>query len=279
MKIKKQRILKNGAIAGYVYYPKDRKWKWRILGNIKKKGGKYSSTFVTKGMGEGGSLIYMIYTSIDRITKYMENMSNLKTQKKIYKEFFEKLREKYNNAVEYGKKSLANKNNKKYFTNEYPQEKFNHDLKKISKIIKRLIKQISKMPYLQTQDEEHLFQQFFNSRQDRNEADSLKEFFNPKKITYPKTNGQNIEDGTNPFGPAYSTIDPNPIQNLNMSNETLTQYGLKRSNINLFSKIPHKTSKKNTALGNMNWLPTNQQNGTALDNMNWLPPQSGNSFF
>ena len=26
MKIKNKRILKNGAIAGYVYYPKDKKW-------------------------------------------------------------------------------------------------------------------------------------------------------------------------------------------------------------------------------------------------------------
>ena len=29
MKIKGERTLKNGAKAGYVYYPKDKKWKWR----------------------------------------------------------------------------------------------------------------------------------------------------------------------------------------------------------------------------------------------------------
>jgi hypothetical protein len=39
-KIKNKRILKNGAIAGYVYYANEKKWKWRIIGNSnKKKGG------------------------------------------------------------------------------------------------------------------------------------------------------------------------------------------------------------------------------------------------
>lgn len=37
--IKGKKILKNGAIAGYVYYEKDKKWKWRIIGRIKKIGG------------------------------------------------------------------------------------------------------------------------------------------------------------------------------------------------------------------------------------------------
>ena len=49
MKIKNQRILKNGAIAGYVYYSKDKKWKWRIIGRNNKKGGnKYYIKFKTK---------------------------------------------------------------------------------------------------------------------------------------------------------------------------------------------------------------------------------------
>lgn len=40
MRVKGKRILKNGAIAGYVYYNKERKWKWRIIGrtNLKKGG-------------------------------------------------------------------------------------------------------------------------------------------------------------------------------------------------------------------------------------------------
>ena len=39
MKIKNERILKNGAIGAYVYYPSDKKWKWRIIGHSKKIGG------------------------------------------------------------------------------------------------------------------------------------------------------------------------------------------------------------------------------------------------
>ena len=49
MKIKNQRILKNWAIAGYVYYSKDKKWKWRIFGKNNKKGGeKYSLTLINE---------------------------------------------------------------------------------------------------------------------------------------------------------------------------------------------------------------------------------------
>ena len=41
MRVKNKRVLKNGAVAGYVYYKKDKKWKWRIVGHVKKnkKGG------------------------------------------------------------------------------------------------------------------------------------------------------------------------------------------------------------------------------------------------
>ena len=39
MKVKGKRILKNGAVAGYVYYSKEKKWKWRIIGRDKKGGG------------------------------------------------------------------------------------------------------------------------------------------------------------------------------------------------------------------------------------------------
>jgi hypothetical protein len=39
-KIKGKRILKNGAIAGYVYCPKDKKWKWRIIKGPLKGGRK-----------------------------------------------------------------------------------------------------------------------------------------------------------------------------------------------------------------------------------------------
>jgi hypothetical protein len=39
MCVKDTRILKNGALAGYVYYSKEKKWKWRIIGRNEKSGG------------------------------------------------------------------------------------------------------------------------------------------------------------------------------------------------------------------------------------------------
>lgn len=39
MKTKGKRVLKNGTIGAYVYYPTDKKWKWRFIGKAKKKGG------------------------------------------------------------------------------------------------------------------------------------------------------------------------------------------------------------------------------------------------
>ena len=43
MKIKNKKVLKNGRIGGYVYYPEDKKWKWRIIGNMK-GGERYEPT-------------------------------------------------------------------------------------------------------------------------------------------------------------------------------------------------------------------------------------------
>ena len=37
MRIKNKRVLKNGAMAGYVYYAKEKKWKWRIFKGPTKK--------------------------------------------------------------------------------------------------------------------------------------------------------------------------------------------------------------------------------------------------
>jgi hypothetical protein len=39
MKVNGKQVLKNGAIAGYVYYKDENKWKWRIIGRNKMKGG------------------------------------------------------------------------------------------------------------------------------------------------------------------------------------------------------------------------------------------------
>ena len=36
MRVKGKRVLKNGMEAGYVYYSKEKKWKWRIIGKAKK---------------------------------------------------------------------------------------------------------------------------------------------------------------------------------------------------------------------------------------------------
>jgi phage pi2 protein 07 len=41
MRVKGKRVLKNGTIAGYVYYKKEKKWKWRFISGKKRmKGGE-----------------------------------------------------------------------------------------------------------------------------------------------------------------------------------------------------------------------------------------------
>ena len=37
MRVKEKKVLKNGAVAGYVYYSREKKWKWRIISGPKKK--------------------------------------------------------------------------------------------------------------------------------------------------------------------------------------------------------------------------------------------------
>ena len=44
LKTKNKRVLKNGAIGAYVYYSKEKKWKWRIIGHSKKRGGENNNT-------------------------------------------------------------------------------------------------------------------------------------------------------------------------------------------------------------------------------------------
>ena len=39
MRVKGKRVLKNGIFAGYVYYSKEKKWKWRIINGPKKING------------------------------------------------------------------------------------------------------------------------------------------------------------------------------------------------------------------------------------------------
>ena len=48
MRIKSKRVLKNGAVAGYVYYSDEKKWKWRIVGHINSKKGGFEPKFKPK---------------------------------------------------------------------------------------------------------------------------------------------------------------------------------------------------------------------------------------
>ena len=52
MRVKGERILKNGAVAGYVYYSDEKKWKWRIIKGPKKriKGGALNNSYEFKDL-------------------------------------------------------------------------------------------------------------------------------------------------------------------------------------------------------------------------------------
>ena len=93
MRIKNKRVLKNGAIAGYVYYKKDKKWKWRIVGHVKKnkKGGSNNCQV------DWSKVVFNFFINSDgRIVK---------CPSKKLKSFFEMLNNKYPDywAVIYGK--------------------------------------------------------------------------------------------------------------------------------------------------------------------------------
>jgi hypothetical protein len=59
MEIKNKRVLKNGAIAGYVYFPKDKKWKWRIVGK-QMKGGNNINVGNTVHSNKNRNVLYVI---------------------------------------------------------------------------------------------------------------------------------------------------------------------------------------------------------------------------
>lgn len=75
MKTKGRRILKNGAIGAYVYYPSDKKWKWRIIGHVRKTGGK---TVKKKG---GGA----------RTCEYLEKNKKLLDEHLFYKAYLDSI--------------------------------------------------------------------------------------------------------------------------------------------------------------------------------------------
>lgn len=75
MKIKGKRILKNGAVAGYVYYSHDRKWKWRIIGHVSKKkmrGGVYIPPEFRKLIDNFNLKTYQNFNIL--LKKYIENV-------------------------------------------------------------------------------------------------------------------------------------------------------------------------------------------------------------
>lgn len=50
MRVKGKRILKNGVTAGYLYYPKEKKWKWRFIKG-KQKGGDPTANEINEILG------------------------------------------------------------------------------------------------------------------------------------------------------------------------------------------------------------------------------------
>lgn len=82
MRVKNKRVLKNGAVAGYVYYKKDKKWKWRIVGHVKKnkKGGSNCQFDWNK------IVFYFCFNDDERIEKIPS---------RELKSFFEMLNNKY----------------------------------------------------------------------------------------------------------------------------------------------------------------------------------------
>ena len=79
MKIKNKRILKNGAIAGYVYYTNEKKWKWRIIGNKtknKQKGGNIPAIGDNMN-GNYGNYVNPVNPDNNDNSVYASNIGNL----------------------------------------------------------------------------------------------------------------------------------------------------------------------------------------------------------
>jgi len=95
MKIKGKRVLKNGAVAGYVW--KDRKWKWRIIkGPTKKRGGgrRVCSILKKKNEQDLTSFEKAYYDCCEKTDKIQSIKTNKDFSKEIKKCIGEKYREK-----------------------------------------------------------------------------------------------------------------------------------------------------------------------------------------
>ena len=73
MRIKGKKKMKNGAVGGYVYYSKEKKWKWRIVKGPSKKGGNPQTEQELKG--KNMVLKQLLEKTPDIITiKYLEEL-------------------------------------------------------------------------------------------------------------------------------------------------------------------------------------------------------------
>jgi hypothetical protein len=97
MRTKDTRILQNGALAGYVYYSKEKKWKWRIIGRNEKKGGgetEIIKELQKKGKHDDwekcGSLFGYIINEKQRLFEYKNINGNPQKFSRISKLYEEK---------------------------------------------------------------------------------------------------------------------------------------------------------------------------------------------
>ena len=84
MRVKNKRVLKNGAIGGYVYYPSEKKWKWRIISGPK-KGGSMNQNLRKKFNIKSKHLTNRLILEF-----FLDSNHNLNRKKEYYKELKEK---------------------------------------------------------------------------------------------------------------------------------------------------------------------------------------------
>ena len=81
MRVKGKRVLKNGMEAGYVYYSKEKKWKWRIIGKAKKsKRVQKGGTNINFGMLFKNNVLQIRSNTFRNIKNFVRN----KDEKNIY---------------------------------------------------------------------------------------------------------------------------------------------------------------------------------------------------
>ena len=153
MKIKNKRVLKNGAVAAYVYYKNEKKWKWRIIGRQKQKGGEMfeagsepifvppDNSFYISGLldcigiviknSNGNGVIAGHFVTQDMLKMDIKRNFNMETRVRTVNIKVEGLQEagkKFFNTVKY----LIEKHNFSEFTVEYyiSADEFIHETSK-----------------------------------------------------------------------------------------------------------------------------------------------------